>query len=170
LIDKVVKQGPAQDSVDSLAKRIMKITYKGDYALKVMLDLALHYKNGISQIKDISERQDIPLKYLEQIVLVLKGSGYIRSKRGPEGGVFLAKSPEKIKLGEIIRLMDGTTAPITCVSKTEITKCDYFRACPFKDIFIDIRNYINNVLDRTTFADMVEKTKRMSAASIDYSI
>jgi Rrf2 family protein len=148
----------------------MRITYKGDYAMKILLDLSLNYTKGLAQIKDISKRQDIPLKYLEQIILILKGSGYLRSKRGPVGGIILAKPPEKIKLGEIIRLMDGSTAPITCVSKTESSKCAYDSRCPFRSIWNDIRNYTNSIVDNTTFADMVEKTKNLSAKSLDYAI
>ena len=148
----------------------MRITYKGDYALKILLNLSLNYQKGLIQIKDISKKEDIPIKYLEQIVLILKGAGYIRSRRGPYGGIQLAKAPEKIKLGEIIRLMDGTTAPITCVSKTEKSNCNDIHRCPFRDVFVEIRESINNIVDNTTFADMVEKIRRMSTKSPDYSI
>jgi len=148
----------------------MRITYKGDYALKILLNLSLNYQKGLIQIKDISKKEDIPIKYLEQIVLILKGAGYIRSRRGPSGGIQLAKAPEKIRLGEIIRLMDGTTAPITCVSKTEKSNCNDIHRCPFRDVFVEIRESINNIVDNTTFADMVEKIRRMSTKSPDYSI
>ena len=151
----------------------MRITYKGDYALKIILDLAMDYynKDCLVQMKDISKRQDIPIKYLEQIVLILKGAGYIRSRRGPEGGLRLARNPREIKVGEIIRLMDGTTSPITCVSKTEPSKCRDIRSCPFVDMWDDIRNYINNIVDKTTFADLVEKMKeRFSKKAPDYVI
>ncbi|MDD5686592.1 MAG: Rrf2 family transcriptional regulator [Elusimicrobia bacterium] len=148
----------------------MKITYKGDYALKILLDLSLNYDKGLIQIKEISKRQDIPIKYLEQIILILKGAGYIRSKRGPVGGVHLAKSPEKIKLGEIIRLMDGTTAPITCVSKTDTSKCDYISKCPFRPKFLEIRDFINNIVDKTSFADIVDESVNLSDKVPDYSI
>ncbi|OGS20479.1 MAG: hypothetical protein A2252_01205 [Elusimicrobia bacterium RIFOXYA2_FULL_39_19] len=151
----------------------MRITYKGDYALKILLDLTVNYQQnhseGLVQIKDISKRQDIPVKYLEQIILTLKGAGYIRSKRGSSGGVGLAKPPEKIKLGEVIRLMDGTTAPITCVSRTEHTKCDFFQRCPFKPLWTDIRDYVNNIVDNTTFADIAKKYKA-SGNCLDYTI
>ncbi|OGS43448.1 MAG: hypothetical protein A2539_10720 [Elusimicrobia bacterium RIFOXYD2_FULL_34_15] len=134
------------------------------------MNLSLNYQKGLIQIKDISKKEDIPIKYLEQIVLILKGAGYIRSRRGPSGGIQLAKAPEKIRLGEIIRLMDGTTAPITCVSKTEKSNCNDIHRCPFRDVFVEIRESINNIVDNTTFADMVEKIRRMSTKSPDYSI
>jgi len=150
----------------------MKITYKGDYALKILLDLSLNYEKGLVQIKDISKRQDIPIKYLEQIILTLKGAGYIRSKRGPIGGVYLAKAPEKIKVGEIIRLMEGSTAPITCVSRTEHTKCSFLARCPMVGIWTEIRDFTNKVVDNTTFADLAEKARSMSEGegTPDYSI
>ncbi len=151
----------------------MRITYKGDYALKIILDLAEHYysEKKLVQMKEISKRQDIPLKYLEQIVLVLKGAGYIRSRRGPEGGLILSRPPEKIKVGEIIRLMDGTTSPITCISKTEPSKCRDIDRCPFVDMWLDIRNYTNKIVDNTTFADLVKKLEeKISKKTLDYVI
>jgi len=148
----------------------MKITYKGDYALKILLDLSLNYGSELVQIKDISERQDIPIKYLEQIILILKGAGYIVSKRGPRGGVSLSKPPEKIRVGDIVRLMEGTTAPITCVSRTSPSKCNFYRQCPFVDLWTDIRDYTNKVIDGTTFADIAEKMAKMELQSPDYSI
>lgn len=148
----------------------MKITYKGDYALKIILDLSLNYGSRMVQIKDISKRQDIPLKYLEQIVLVLKGAGYIRSKRGPVGGISLAKSPESITLGEIIRLMEGTTAPITCVKRISPSECSYMKHCPFVGVWIKIRDLTNAIVDNTTFAEMVKKYQLLNRKVLDYSI
>ncbi|MFH1540592.1 MAG: Rrf2 family transcriptional regulator [Elusimicrobiota bacterium] len=167
----------------------MRITFKGDYALKILLDLSLNYPDkkvginsvefvslgskysiGLVQIKDISKRQDIPVKYLEQIILILKGAGYVRSKRGPVGGVYLAKPPEKIKVGEIVRLMEGSTSPITCVSRTEPSKCNFIRRCPFVEMWTEIRDLTNKIIDGTTFADISEKVKSTSIKSTDYSI
>lgn len=148
----------------------MKLTFKGDYALKIMLDLAQNYEKGLVRIKDISKRQDIPVKYLEQIILILKGAGFVRSRRGPDGGVALARSPQKIRIGEIIRLMDGATSPITCISKTEPSKCRDLAKCPFVGMWRDIRDYTNAIVDSTTFADMAERAKKMAGKSPDYSI
>ncbi len=159
----------------------MKITFKGDYALKILLDLSLNYgsprlQSGVSkanrlvQIKEISKRQDIPVKYLEQIILLLKGAGYVRSKRGPVGGVYLAKPPEKIKVGEIIRLMEGSTSPISCVSRTAPSKCSFFRRCPFVEMWTEIRDYTNKIIDGTTFGDIADKVKSMTVRAPDYSI
>jgi Rrf2 family protein len=149
----------------------MKITFKGDYALKTILDLALTYGQPISQIKDIAKRQDIPEKYLEQIIVLLKGASYVKTVRGPKGGVFLAKPPSKITLGEIIRLVEGPTSPITCVSTTGYVHCSFENRCAFRGVFLDIKNRINDVVDNTTFEDMVNKTRKMQGQEvIDFSI
>ena len=87
----------------------MKISFKGDYALKIILDLALHFDRGTIPIKEISKRQDIPERFLEQIVTMLKGAGYVKTVRGPRGGIGLIKKPADITLGAVIRHMEGPT-------------------------------------------------------------
>jgi len=139
----------------------MKLSFKGDYALKIILDLCLYSKKNTVRIKDISERQDIPLKYLEQIMILLKSAGYVNSKRGPEGGYSLAKKPEKITLGEIIRLTEGHTSPITCVSTSCYKKCDDELKCPFRKTWFDVKKAINEIVDKTTIADICERAEKM---------
>jgi len=85
----------------------MRVTYKGDYALKTILDLALHYERGPVTIHDLARRADIPIKFLEQILLNLKRGGFVQSRRGKIGGYFLARPPAGIKLGEVVRFIDG---------------------------------------------------------------
>ena len=149
----------------------MRISFKGDYALKTILELSLNYGKGLVKISNIAKRHDIPLKYLEQILLILKGAGYVNSKRGAGGGYILAKQPEKIKLGEIIRLMEGYTSPITCVSKSCYSKCNDEIKCPFRGIWIDIRNLINNVVDKTTFKDVCKRAEKIQGAkTVNYEI
>lgn len=139
----------------------MKITYKGDYALKIIFDLSLNYEKGMIQIKEIAKRQDIPIKYLEQIIIILKGAGYVRSRRGPSGGIWLAKPPEQIMIGDIVRLMEGSTSPIACVSTSSYSKCDYEESCPFIEIWCKIRDSINSVVDTTSFKDIADKYNKM---------
>jgi Rrf2 family protein len=149
----------------------MKISFKGDYALKIILDLSRTYTRGITPIKEISRRQDIPERFLEQIITTLKGAQYVKTVRGPKGGVCLAKAPSRITLGEIIRLMEGPTAPITCVSSSAYARCADEPRCVFRPIFADIRARINAVVDQVTFADMVEKDRALQqTAAPDYSI
>lgn len=144
----------------------MKISFSGDYALKAILDLALNFNNGLSRISDIAKRQDIPLKYLEQILLVLKGAGYVKSQRGPKGGYYLAKKPRDIMMGEIIRLVEGPVSPITCVSKSGYQRCKEEGSCVFRPIFDKIRVMTENVVDQTSFADLCKRYPR--AASMYY--
>ena len=143
----------------------MKISFKGDYALKALLDLALHSKDGKVQIVDIAKRQDIPLKYLSQILVILKGAGYVQSRRGPGGGYWLAKLPEQITLGEVLRLMDGPTSPISCVSRSGYSKCNDEPFCPFVGIWIKVRDAVNEIVDNTTFEDICEIVKKQNAGS-----
>jgi Rrf2 family protein len=148
----------------------MKISYKGDYALKIILDLALTY-GRITPIRDISKRQDIPEKFLEQIITILKGAGLVKTVRGKNGGVALAKPPALITLGEVIRLVEGFTSPISCVSGSAYSRCNFEHRCAFRQVFDDIRGRINAVVDHTTFQDIVEKTRQLEAdAPIDYVI
>lgn len=149
----------------------MKISFKGDYALKIILDLSLNYDKGITQIKDISKRQDIPTKFLEQIITMLKGASYVKTVRGPKGGVLLAKPPSKITMGEIIRLMEGPTSPIACVSRSGYNKCSFEKKCAFRGYFDEVRTRINDVVDNTTFKDIAEKYRQLNSSNIiDYSI
>ncbi|MFH1368479.1 MAG: Rrf2 family transcriptional regulator [Elusimicrobiota bacterium] len=149
----------------------MKVSFKGDYALKIILDLSLNYGHGIAQIKDISKRQDIPEKFLEQIITILKSAKYVKTTRGPKGGVTLSKPPSQITMGEIIRLMEGPTSPITCVSKSEHAKCNFEKRCAFRGYFEEIRDRVNEVADNTTFQDIADKARKLhSYGVLDYSI
>jgi Rrf2 family protein len=149
----------------------MRISFKGDYALKIILDLAATYNKGVARIRDISKRQDIPEKFLEQIIIILKRGGYIKTVRGPRGGVSLAKHPSEITLGEIVRLMDGSTAPIACVSCSAYLKCDYESRCAFKKVWAEVRQKTNEIVDKTTFQDMVTEANKMEPhGAIEYNI
>ena len=149
----------------------MKVSFKGDYALKIILDLSLNCDKGIVQIKDISKRQDIPTKFLEQIITTLKGAGFVKTVRGPKGGVYLSKPPSKITMGEIIRLMEGPTSPITCVSNSGHDKCGFEKKCALRCYFAEVRDRINDVVDKTTFQDIADKARQLNSSNaIDYNI
>jgi Rrf2 family protein len=96
----------------------MKVTKKGEYAMRALVDLALNYKKGMRQIQDIVREETIPEKFLEQILIILKNAGIIQSKRGIGGGYLLSRSPDKISLGEVIRVIDGPIGPMSCVDKS----------------------------------------------------
>ena len=132
----------------------MKISYKSDYALKAVLDLALCYEGREPvSIHDTAKRIDAPVKFLEQIFSGLKTHGIIESRRGSSGGYLLAKPPEKITVGEIIRLIEGPTEPISCV-KQDYTGCNEMYTCVFRNIWKDIHQATSRVIDRVNFRDL----------------
>jgi len=137
----------------------MRLSTKGEYASRAMLELSLHHQEGPVHIRTISGRQDIPERFLEQILLLLKRAGYLRSKKGPNGGYFLAKPPAEITVAEIIRVMDGPLAPIDCVSVTAHEVCPRENYCGLRWLWKECRDALAEILERTTFADLAEKTK-----------
>ena len=138
----------------------MKITKKGEYGLRALVDLALNYKRGMRQIQEIVREEAIPEKFLEQILLILKNAGFVQSKRGIGGGYFLSKSPEEISLGEVIRLIDGPLAPLGCVS-TEHGSCPKEITCGIRSVMLDVTNATAEILDRVTLADVCSRTRGM---------
>ncbi len=137
----------------------MRITYKGDYALKTILDLALHYGNGVITIHDLAKRLDIPVKFLEQVLLDLKKGGFVESRRGKVGGYLLARAPARIKLGEVIRFIDGPIEPIGCVGKG-YSGCHDIYKCIFRKIWQDVADCTSNIIDNITFEDLVNQAKK----------
>ncbi len=138
----------------------MRISARGDYATRAVLDLAVHHKDGgVSQIHSIAERQHIPLKYLQNILLTLKKAGVLRSRRGNLGGYYLARPPKEITLGEVIRIIDGPLAPIDCASKSAYEACPEEAACGLKSVWIEARIALSNILDKTTFEDVINRSK-----------
>jgi Rrf2 family cysteine metabolism transcriptional repressor len=137
----------------------MKLSTKGEYASRAMLELALHYPEGPLHIRDISAAQDIPERFLEQILLLLKRAGHLRSKKGPNGGYYLAREPSKITVAEVIRVMDGPLAPIDCVSVTAHEVCPREKFCGLRWLWKEVRDSVAGILENTTFKDLAEKTK-----------
>lgn len=146
----------------------MKITYKGDYAMKAVLDLALHYKRGLVTIHDLAKRADVPVKFLEQVLLDLKKGGFVDSRRGINGGYLLARRPKDIKLGEVIRFIDGPIEPIACVEKG-YSGCKSIYNCIFRKICQEITQATSNIIDNITFEDLATQVK-VAKEGIVYSI
>ncbi len=136
----------------------MRITYKGDYALKTILNLALHYGNGLVTIHDLAKRLNIPLKFLEQILLDLKRGGFVESRRGKIGGYLLAKAPSQIKLGDVIRFIDGPVEPIACLEK-RYSGCNEIYKCIFRKIWQDVACATAGIIDDITFEDLANQAK-----------
>lgn len=138
----------------------MRLSTKGEYASRAMLELSLRHKERPLHIREISAAQDIPERFLEQILLLLKRAGYLRSKKGPNGGYYLAKAPSEINVAEVIRVMDGPLAPIDCVSVIAHEVCPREDYCGLKWLWKDVRDRVANLLEKTTFEHLAEKTKR----------
>jgi len=136
----------------------MKITYKGDYALKTILDLSVHYGDAPVTSHDLAERIDAPVKFLEQILLELKKGGFIVSKRGNVGGYLLSRSPAGITVGEVIRHIDGPLEPIACVNGN-YCGCVDIGSCVFKKIWQDVAAATSGIVDNVTFADLLERMR-----------
>jgi Rrf2 family protein len=146
----------------------MRISKRGEYGLRAMIDLAtqLDGKNGhgnhtgsVVQIKEIAERQHIPAKFLEQILLTLKNNGLLHSRMGVGGGYYLARPADEISLGHIVRVLDGPLAPIGCVSQMayESCGCPDEETCGLRLIMLDVRNQISHILDNTTLTDVMKR-------------
>lgn len=133
----------------------MKISTKGRYALRLMTDLAVYNNGEPISIKDISKRQDISGKYLEQIISVLNKAGYVKSVRGAQGGYMLAREPKEYTVGMILRLTEGDLSPVSCVNGGE-TECDKYGSCVTLRVWKQINEAINNVVDNITLEDLVE--------------
>ena len=135
----------------------MKLSVKSEYACLALIDLAEHSKNNRIKIEDIAKRNKIPRKYLEQILLSLKNAGHLNSKKGPEGGYKLARSPEKINMAEIIRLMAGALAPVESVSKHFYESTPIEKNKKLIKLFKEIRDYISEKLEKTTLKELIRK-------------
>lgn len=139
----------------------MKISTKGRYALRMMLDLAMYSEGGPVCLKDVARRQQISDKYLEQIIATLNKAGYVRSVRGAQGGYLLKKDPAEYTVGMILRLTEGDLAPVGCVG-AEKEECERKEGCVTIRIWQQINDAVNQVVDNITLADMLECQAELS--------
>ncbi len=146
----------------------MKLSNRGRYATRALLDLALHQDEAPVLLKDIAQREKISLSYLEHLITPLIAGGIVRSIRGARGGVSLAKSPEKVKLSEVIQLLEGSTAPVECVNNPEV--CDRSSSCVTRDVWCELKDAINGVLESTTLKDLVERHREGKSGAVMYYI
>jgi Rrf2 family protein len=132
----------------------MRVSKKTDYALRALFTLVEHFGRGPIPIRELARRNDVPKKFLEQIMLALKERGWVESLPGLRGGYMLAKPPEKITMGEVVRHFDGILAPIDCVSVTGYARCTQEPVCRFRRVFLDARNYVASLMDGLTLAEV----------------
>lgn len=136
----------------------MKISTKGRYALRLMLDLAENQNDGYVALKDIAERQNISKKYLEQIVPMLNKSGVLRTTRGFQGGYKLAKAPDKYTVGDILRITEGSLAPVACLDY-EPNTCEKCGTCPTLPMWQGLYKTITDYLDSITLQDIIDSDR-----------
>lgn len=133
----------------------MKISTKGRYALRLMIDLAIHNTGEPISLKDVARRQEISDKYLEQIISILNKAGYVKSIRGAQGGYMLKKDPKDYTVGMILRVTEGSLAPVECVEEG-MAECERMNECATVLIWQKINEAVNNVVDNITLEDLVE--------------
>jgi len=132
----------------------MRISKKTDYALRALFTLVDHFGGAPIPIRELARRNDVPKRFLEQIMLALKAQGWADSVPGIRGGYVLAKNPSKITMGEVVRYFDGIIAPIDCVSVTGYKRCSQEPVCRFRRVFLDARNYVAGLMDRASLAEV----------------
>lgn len=139
----------------------MKISTRGRYAVRVMLELAQDNTGECIKVKEIAARQGISEKYLEQIIAILNKAGYVKSVRGAQGGYRLVGSPEEYTVGMILRLTEGSLAPVACV-ENEAEACERCDTCETLSVWKEVYAAVNQVVDNVTIADLIERhDKRM---------
>ncbi len=135
----------------------MRISTKGRYALRLMIDLAEQSQDVFTALKDVSRRQDISVKYLEQIITQLNRAGLVKSSRGPQGGYRLTKELRQYRIGDILRVTEGKLAPVACLEDEE-NACGRAASCPTLPIWEELHKRINDYVDSVTLADLVSQT------------
>src|SRR6266496_6227441 len=153
----------------------MKLSLRGEYALRALLVLGSNYPQSVVRIQSVSKQQNIPKRFLEQILNDLKSAGVVESKRGVAGGYRLARPPEEISLATVIRHLEGALAPVSCVSERFYEKCscpDESR-CAIRSVMKEVRDAIVTILESTTLADLAERARQLQDAPanpIDFMI
>jgi len=134
----------------------LKVSTKGRYALRMLLDLAEHKDDGFIPLKDIAQRQDISKQYLEQIVSIINSSGALRANRGKQGGYMLAKEPSEYTVGQLLRITEGNLAPIACL-EDKVNQCERVKKCKTLSMWKGLNKVIADYLDGITLQDLLDK-------------
>jgi Rrf2 family cysteine metabolism transcriptional repressor len=138
----------------------MKLSTRARYGTRALLDLAIHNDRGPVLLKDIAERQEISLTYLEHLIAPLIAAGIVKSTRGPRGGIRLARPPRDISLIEVVRIFEGSTAPVECVDCPEV--CHRAGSCATRDVWSELEKAVNTVLETTSLQDLMERQEKKS--------
>jgi len=154
----------------------MKITYRGDYALKAIFQLALRYVeegDGVMSITEIAKHGDMPTKFLEQILLILRKGGFVKSKRGINGGFSLAKPAKDITIGEVVRFIEGPIEPISCINEDKYKGCKDMTSCIFRGVWKEVALATSKIVDNLTLADLIlryKEKKHRAKSGYEYAI
>lgn len=147
----------------------MKLSTKGRYGVKALFELAMHYGEGPTALKNIAEEQGLSEHYLEQLIGPLRKAGLVKSVRGAQGGYMLARHPREITIGDIIRVLEGPIAPTDCTASDEgVEHCGRADSCTARKVWLQIRDSIVEVVDSITLEDMCEEARRHQAATMYY--
>ena len=153
----------------------MKLSLRGEYALRALLVLGLNYKQSVVRIQTISQQQNIPKRFLEQILNDLKSAGVVESRRGVAGGYRLARPPEDISLASVIRHLEGALAPVSCVSERFYEKCSCPNEarCAIRSVMKEVRDAVVNIIEKLTVADLCGRARQLQdlqAGALDFMI
>jgi Rrf2 family transcriptional regulator, cysteine metabolism repressor len=147
----------------------MKLSLRGEYAVRALLVLGLNYEQPVVRIQTISDQQNIPKRFLEQILNDLKSAGMVKSKRGVGGGYRLARRPEQITLASVVRHIEGALAPVSCVSENFYEKCscpDESR-CAIRSVMKEVRDAIVAIAERVTIAELCQRARKLQEQPLD---
>ena len=147
----------------------MRLSLRGEYALRALLVLGLNYDQPLVRIQSISDQQNIPKRFLEQILNDLKSVGFVQSRRGVAGGYRLAKPPEEITLAAVVRHIEGALAPVSCVSEQFYEKCscpDESR-CAIRSVMKEVRDAVVRVAERITIAELCDRSRKLQQTPLD---
>jgi Rrf2 family protein len=133
----------------------MKLTMKGDYGLRAMIDLAAHFGQGPVPSADIAARQQVPEHFLDQVLIQLRRAGLLKSTRGPQGGHMLARSPAQISMGDVVTALEGNVAPMECVPNP--SWCQLSPGCGFRDVLVQVDDFTRNLLANTTLEQLAHR-------------
>ncbi|MCX6020993.1 MAG: Rrf2 family transcriptional regulator [Chloroflexi bacterium] len=146
----------------------MKVSMKGDYGVRALVDLALHYGEGPVQSAEIAQRQHIPEPYLDQLLTTLRKAGFIRSRRGPQGGHALARPPKEITFAEVISVLEGSLAAVGCLDGS--IDCALTGACGQQEIWNEITMATRRMLEATSIGDLADRHERLQNSRVMYYI
>ncbi|MBF8266607.1 MAG: Rrf2 family transcriptional regulator [Dehalococcoidia bacterium] len=142
----------------------MKVSMKVDYGVRALVELAQRYGGGTVQTVEIAESQGIPEAYLDQLLATLQKFGFIRSRRGPQGGHVLARAPHEISLGMVMASLEGTAAPLDCME--EPTECTLSSICAQRDMWRSVEDAVQSVLSSTTIADLANRQRQLQGQGV----